>query len=171
MNHELLAPFKQLKLCCFLRQESDPTFATIENWIHGQLRNHKYLSVNSHEVQRRIDNLAERLMFANYERHSKLLTLLCEHLHSSALCVNHSEADFYWMLMSFLLDVARNPVDALDRNLDHRNILLRNEVVVHCDTVVAKQTRDLVDDLLTENFIVADGKTDNDSNLSVSKRE
>lgn len=163
-----------LKVYCIWRQNADPSFVTIENWIHGRLRNHKYLSVNSHEIQRRLENLVERLTFANYEPHSERLTQLCERLRSSALCANHSEADFYWMLMSFLLDVARNPVDALDRNLDHRNALLQDEKVVrptsYKNTTVDKRTRDLVADLLVDNFIAADGVSDNESVLSVCER-
>lgn len=129
-----LSAFVCLCVCKFpdsfvLTQAGDAKFASTEHWTLGRIRSHKFLSVNSHEVQRRLDNLAERFANANYDPYASRLGQLCESLRSHPLCADHYETDIYWVVMHFLLEVARNPVAGLAAN--------RSRIAL-CDAVVDK---------------------------------
>lgn len=108
-------------LCDFffgLLQEEDENFKLCETFSHSRIINHRYLSVNSHEIRRKIDGLAERFMINNYTVYGERFKKLCQQLIDDPLCSNHYEYDIQWSLLHFLLEAAQNPLNALAINKD-----------------------------------------------------
>lgn len=79
------------------------------------MRHHNYLSVNSHEIRRRINGLQERLSISNYQKYADRLDVLCSTLISDPLCEEHYETDVQWSVLCFLLEVAQRPETGLER--------------------------------------------------------
>lgn len=83
-----------------------------EIYAFSRTVNHRYLSVNSHEVRRRVDGLAERFMADNYTQYGDRLKELVENLVTNPLLSNHYEYDIQWSILHFLLEVSKDPVRA-----------------------------------------------------------
>ncbi|XP_031634279.1 gamma-tubulin complex component 5-like isoform X2 [Contarinia nasturtii] len=96
--------------------ENDENFKLCETYAFSRVASHRFLSVNSHEVRRRIDGVAERFMADNYTQYGERLKHLVQEFVNDPLCTNHYEYDIQWSLLQFLLDVSRNPVAALSEN-------------------------------------------------------
>lgn len=73
------------------------------------------MSVNGHEIKRRINGLSERFMAANRSHFSKVLTELVDSLINDPLCLAHHEIDIHWSILQFLLDISKDPVGALPK--------------------------------------------------------
>lgn len=82
----------------------------------SKIQFHHYLSVNSHEIQRRMESVAERFVVANFSSYAKRLVELCDLLKDDPLCKEHYENDIQWALLSFLLEVSQKPVAGLEAN-------------------------------------------------------
>lgn len=74
--------------------------------------------MNSHEVRRRIEGIAERFMSDNFAQHGEKLKELAKEFVEDSLCINHYELDVQWSIVQFLLGVSKNPVAALSENKD-----------------------------------------------------
>lgn len=103
---------------CMFDQVEDENFRLCETYAFNRIAGHKFLSVNSHEVRRRIDGIAERFMADNYTQHGEKLKELVNEFVLDPLCTNHYELDVQWSITQFLLCVSRNPVAALSENKD-----------------------------------------------------
>lgn len=86
-----------------------------EQFAMSKVRHHNYLSVNSHEIRRRLNGLQERLSISNYQQYSDRLAVLCSALISDPQCEKHYETDVQWSILSFLLEVAQRPETALEK--------------------------------------------------------
>lgn len=130
----------------------------------SRVANHRYLSVNSHDVQRRIAGLMERFMAENRSHYSNVLGEMVESLTTNPLCLEHYELDIHWSLLSFLLDASQDPVNALPRGvLELQSI---DDADVDADNEV---TDDLLISLAQCNIQLGQLQgTDNESDLSVS---
>lgn len=113
-------------------------------------------------MQRRLTNLAERLHIANHEPYAERLDQLCHTLRTNRLCTEHYETDIHWSVMSFLLNVASNPVAGLAVN---RGRITLNDPEEAKPAVISNPDA-LVMDLLSDNFMAA-GCDDEDDVLSV----
>lgn len=87
-------------------------------FAESKIATHRNLSVNSHEIRRRINGLAERFTIANYARYADRLKELCNNLITDPLCIEHYETDVQWSILHFLLEMSKNPVSALVANKD-----------------------------------------------------
>lgn len=94
----------------------DENFKLCETYAFNRIVTHKFLSVNSHEVRRRIDGIAERFMADNYTQHGEKLKELVKEFATNPLCTNHYELDVQWSIIQFLVGVSKNPVAALSEN-------------------------------------------------------
>lgn len=164
-------------------QENDENFALCESYALARIFNHRYLSVNSHEIRRRIDGLAERFMADNYTKYGERFRELCDSLIDDPLCVDHYEYDIPWILLHLLLELSKNPVGALAAN-KNRIRLLGNEAdydddgqEVHVQSEKDRIMNDLISSLIRQNIPIdegieshGNGLHDNDSDLSVSLR-
>lgn len=79
----------------------------------SKVRHHNYLSVNSHEIRRRINGLQERMSISNYQIYAERLDVLCSALISDPMCEKHYETDVQWSVLCFLLEVAQRPETGL----------------------------------------------------------
>lgn len=154
-------------------QEDDENFKLCENYAFSRITNHRFLSVNSHEVRRRIDGVAERFMADNYTQHGERFKKLVQQFVTDPICTNHEEYDIQWSVLHFLLEVSKNPVAALSE--DKNSIRIEESVLddsTHPDRRRSSAMRDLVKSLIQHNIPTAqprplDGVSYEESDLSV----
>lgn len=108
----------------------------------SRVANHRYLSVNGHEVQRRVAGLRERFMAENRSHYSSVLGELVDSLTTDPLCLTHNEIDIHWSLLTFLLDVSKDPVRGLPKGIHELQSIDDGDVDAADDKLV-------MDDLLT----------------------
>lgn len=152
-------------------QENDENFKLCETYAFSRIASHRFLSVNSHEVRRRIDGIAERFMADNYTQYGERLKELVQKFVNDPLCTNHYEYDIQWSLLHFLLGVSKNPVAALSEDKNS----IRIDDSGHgddsrTDRRVSSGMNDLVNSLIKHN--IPTGKAnlregDDESDLSV----
>lgn len=104
----------------------------------------RFLSVNSHEVRRRVNGLSERFMANNYTRYGERLMELVQQFVIEPLCIEHYEFDVQWSILQFLLDVSTNPVTALAENKER----IRTEDSITGDDMANDQLTDTMNELL-----------------------
>lgn len=75
--------------------------------------------MNSHEVRRRIDGLAERFSTSNYAKYADRLKELCNTFIADPVCVEHYETDVQWSVLQLLLDLSKNPVSSVSQKKNH----------------------------------------------------
>lgn len=152
-----------------------------EAYALGRINNHRYLSVNSHEIRRRIDGLAERFMADNYTKYGEHFRELCDRLIDDPLCAGHYEYDIPWILLHLLLETSKNPIGALAANKNRSRLLADgagdedDKQDVHVRSERDRIMNDLISSLIRQNISFdegigsqRDGLHDNDSELSVS---
>lgn len=162
-------------------QENDENFALCETYALARINNHRYLSVNSHEIRRRIDGLAERFMADNYTKYGQHFRALCDNLIDDPLCVGHYEYDIPWIVLHLLLELSKNPVGALVANRNRSRLLADstgdedNRQEVHAQSEKDRIMNDLITSLIRHNIPIDEGigshgigPHDNGSDLSVS---
>lgn len=140
-----------------------------ENYAYSKIVHHRYLSVNSHDVRRRINGLAERFLAANYAQYGERLKELCDTLTTDETCLEHYEIDIHWKILQLLLDISRNPVAALAENKD---VIRLTDTDAENDLMELEKRRereikmnDLISSLVGQN--IHDNDLD-DSELSVN---
>lgn len=164
-----------------LLQANDENFALCETYALARINNHRYLSVNSHEIRRRIDGLAERFMADNYTKYGEHFRAMCDILIDDPLCDGHYEYDIPWILLHLLLELSKNPVGALAANENRSRMLVdgagdedhRQEMRVQSEK--DQIMNDLISSLIRQNIPIdegidshGNGQRDNGSDLSVS---
>lgn len=140
------------------------------------------MSVNSHEVRRRVEGISERFMADNYTQHGEKLKELVKEFVSDPLCTNHYELDVQWSIIQFLLCVSKNPVAALSENKD--SIKLTDLEIDDNDVTPNRRQSLAMHELLnslmqhslsttvrdeTSKSIVTGNDDDDDTDLSVSR--
>lgn len=139
------------------------------------------MSVNSHEIRRRIDGLAERFMADNYTKYGEHFRELCDRLIDDPLCTGHYEYDISWILLHLLLETSKNPIGALAANKNRSRLLSDgaghedDQQDMHVQSERDRIMNDLISSLIRQNIPIdegigsqRDGPHDNDSELSVS---
>lgn len=166
----------------FHSQENDENFALCETYAHTRINSHRYLSVNSHEIRRRIDGLAERFMADNYTKYGECFRKLCDHLIEDPLCAGHYEYDIPWALLHLLLELSKNPVGALAANKNRSRMLCSDRIdddggqrLLHVQSEKDRIMNELISSMIRQNIPIDEGigyhgigATDNGSDLSVS---
>lgn len=97
----------------FLQNIGAENVQLCEQFAMSKVRHHNYLSVNSHEIRRRINGLQERMSISNYQKYADRLDVLCSALISDPMCEKHYETDVQWSVLCFLLEVAQRPETGL----------------------------------------------------------
>lgn len=151
-------------------QEKDENFKLCETYAFSRVAIHRFLSVNSHEVRRRIDGIAERFMADNYTQYGEKLKELAQEFVIDPLCTNHYELDVQWSILHFLLEVSRNPVAALseDKNSIRIDKFGNVDDDANPDRRRSSAMHELVNSLIQHNIKIPCPKlATNDSDLSV----
>ncbi|XP_055841421.1 gamma-tubulin complex component 5 [Episyrphus balteatus] len=142
---------------------SDDNFKRCEQFALYIIKNHRNLSVNSHEIKRKIEGMQEKFRVANLSPYADHLQQLCEELVKHPLCVMHYEVDVSWSVLEFLFNLAYNPVGALRKN--------KNQIDLNALKATDDEGGDKEDkywkELLKEDFIDDCCNLDSDSDLSV----
>lgn len=144
-------------------EPSEDNFKRCEQFALYIIKNHRNLSVNSHEIKRKIEGMQEKFRVANYSQYSDHLQELCEELVKHPLCVMHYEVDVSWSILEFLFNLAFNPVGALRKN---KNQIDLNALKICQDEDVDEDDK-FLKNLLKEDFIDDCANFDSDSDLSV----
>lgn len=98
-------------------QSTDERFVRFLNNAQSKIQSYQhYLSVNSHEIQRRLDCVGVRFVVSNFSSYAERLVELCDVLKEDPLCQEHYESDIQWSILSFLLEVARKPTAGFGAN-------------------------------------------------------
>lgn len=85
------------------------------------MRNQSELAINGHDVQRRIEGVCERFAVSNYQDYSESLREWRDSITSHPLIASSDETDIHWIVIQLLLDVARNPVEAMTNRVIANN--------------------------------------------------
>lgn len=112
--------FFQFEIDCIIafEQEDEINYQLCLDYAYSRIASDRQLSVNSHEVRRRIEGLAERFTASNYTAFSERLTVLCNSFTSDPICDDHYETDIQWSVLQLLLELSKNPVTAL---IEHKH--------------------------------------------------
>lgn len=101
----------------------------MEHFAAAKVRHLNYLSVNSHEVLRRIEAFQERLIVENLHKYADRFGALCARLAIDPVCLEHYETDIQWSVLHFLLGIANSPVQFVIQN--------RNDIALNDDSTAA----------------------------------
>uniref|UniRef100_A0A182MQ62 Gamma-tubulin complex component n=1 Tax=Anopheles culicifacies TaxID=139723 RepID=A0A182MQ62_9DIPT len=132
--------------------ESEENFGICYNFTLGTIRNDRYLSVNSHDIRRKMQAIIENMEISNFTTEAAHLRRCYEELISDPACLDHYVHDIHWSVLLFLLTVAYNPVGALKERLRTGEVLQLFEpeaTVVRCQD---KEREELIAELLEDNL-------------------
>uniref|UniRef100_A0A182VW04 Gamma-tubulin complex component n=1 Tax=Anopheles minimus TaxID=112268 RepID=A0A182VW04_9DIPT len=132
--------------------ESEENFNICYNFTLGTIRNDRYLSVNSHEIRRKMQAIIENMEISNFTTEAGHLRRCYEELISDPACLGHYVHDIHWSVLLFLLTVAYNPVGALKERLRTGEVISLFEpeaTEVRCQD---KERDDLIAELMEDNL-------------------
>ncbi|XP_055614267.1 gamma-tubulin complex component 5 [Uranotaenia lowii] len=148
-------------------EESEENFDLCQQFALATVRNHRFLSVNSHEIRRKADGLMENLRISNMERQADQFRQLYEGFTTDPICADHYVHDIQWAVMLFLMTVARHPVRALKDRLRRGSPVA---MIEPCEQVVAPladdEKEELLAELIEENINNDEKGQEDDSDLS-----
>lgn len=130
--------------------------------------------MNSHEILRRIECFQERLRVENLPQYADRFGSLCTTLINHPVCADHYETDIQWSILSFLLQIAKNPVQYVVQNQDAISLIDDDyqQQLEPAEMVKQFATQQLIESLKEDNLGVNQLEhVDNDdehSELSVS---
>ncbi|XP_058117498.1 gamma-tubulin complex component 5 [Anopheles ziemanni] len=146
--------------------ETEENYSLCHKFTLGIIRNHRFLSVNSHETRRNIESVIENMELSNFAAEARQLRKSYEDFITDPLCLNHYVHEIHWSVLLFLLGVAYNPLGALKARLRNGEVL---QLVTPEPTLVPwydKERDDLIAELFEENFAVGFNDGDQGSELS-----
>nr|XP_029727882.1 gamma-tubulin complex component 5-like [Aedes albopictus] len=146
--------------------ESEENFILCHQFAQATIRNHRFLSVNSHEIRRKADGLMENLRISNLDRFADRFRREYEAFLGDPVCADHYVHDIQWSVLLFLMTVAHNPLGAIRERI-RRGSPVR---MVEAGGLVKKESmpddgemRELVEELKADNIQCS---RDDDSELS-----
>ncbi|XP_064546592.1 gamma-tubulin complex component 5 [Drosophila montana] len=107
-----------------------------------KIRNHRFLSTNSHQVRRSIDNMVERFHYEGMLNQAEAVR------HLSTLIMNHEswrehyEVDVQYSLLDFLVHMTHEPIQTMRRNrnrMHERLLAIRDALKTAPDTDEPKE--------------------------------
>uniref|UniRef100_A0AAG5D3N1 Gamma-tubulin complex component n=1 Tax=Anopheles atroparvus TaxID=41427 RepID=A0AAG5D3N1_ANOAO len=146
--------------------ESEENYALCHRFTLGIIRNHRFLSVNSHETRRKVESIIENMELTNFVSEAGQLRKCYEDFICDPVCLDHYVHEIHWSVLLFLLSVAYNPLGALKERLRTGEVL---QLCTPEPTVVRwhdKEREDLIAELIEENLDVGFGDENQGSELS-----
>uniref|UniRef100_A0A182NQR9 Gamma-tubulin complex component n=1 Tax=Anopheles dirus TaxID=7168 RepID=A0A182NQR9_9DIPT len=147
-------------------EESEENFSICHNFTIGTIRSDRYLSVNSHEIRRKIEAVIENMEITNFTTEAGQLRRCYEELINDPACDDHYVHDIQWSVLLFLLTVAYNPVGALKERLRTGETIQLFEPEPAEVRLHDQERDDLVAELLEDNLSVDLGDDKEGSELS-----
>ncbi|XP_055641192.1 gamma-tubulin complex component 5 [Toxorhynchites rutilus septentrionalis] len=147
--------------------DTEENFTLCQQFALQTIRNHRFLSVNSHEIRRKADGFAQNLRISNMERHAETFLQLFEGFIAEPECADHYVHDIQWSVLLFLMKVAHNPVGALRERIRRGYPIAMIEATVEEIPPVADDHREeILEDLKADNIAIDEDGGDDDSDLS-----
>ncbi|XP_049538412.1 gamma-tubulin complex component 5 [Anopheles darlingi] len=135
-------------------EETEENFTLCQQFMMGIIRNHTFLSVNSHEIRRKMEDVIENMELTNFVTEATNLRRCYEELITDPDCMEHYVHEIHWSILLFLITVAYNPVGALkERRQTGRAIELFQPEPIR-PRLPDKEKDDLIADLLKDNVSV-----------------
>uniref|UniRef100_A0A182QQS9 Gamma-tubulin complex component n=1 Tax=Anopheles farauti TaxID=69004 RepID=A0A182QQS9_9DIPT len=148
-------------------EESEENFGICYNFTLGTIRSERYLSVNSHEIRRKIEAIVENMEITNFTTEAGQLRRCYEEFIADPACVDHYVHDIHWSVLLFLLTVAYNPVGALKERLRTGEPIQLFEPAEPAEVrLLDKERNDLIAELLEDNLTLDLGDDKQGSELS-----
>ncbi|XP_053680306.1 gamma-tubulin complex component 5 [Anopheles nili] len=147
-------------------KESEENYRLCHNFTIGTIRSDRYLSVNSHEIRRKIEAVIENMEIGNFTNEAAQLRQCYEELINDPTCMDHYVHDIHWAVLLFLLTVAYNPIGALKERLRTGEGILLFEPEPTEIQVQDKEREELIAELLAENLPLSIGNDNEDTELS-----
>lgn len=98
----------------FKLQPGEENFKLCLQFAWSQVKHRdRYLSVNSHEIRGTVRGICEKLKVNNFHEEEKQFRKIIEETFSHELAVNHYEKDIGYALVSFLIELAYDPITKL----------------------------------------------------------
>ncbi|XP_035903152.1 gamma-tubulin complex component 5 [Anopheles stephensi] len=132
--------------------ESEENFDICYNFTLGTIKNDRYLSVNSHEIRRKMEAIIENMEITNFTTEAGHLRRCYEEFISDPACLDHYVQDIQWSVLLFLLTVAYNPVGALKERLRTGDSIQLFEPEPPEVRWQDKERENLIAELLEDNF-------------------
>nr|XP_040228261.2 gamma-tubulin complex component 5 [Anopheles coluzzii] len=132
--------------------ESEENFSICYNFTLGTIRSDRYLSVNSHEIRRKIEAVIENMEITNFTTEAGHLRRCYEELINDPACLDHYVHDIHWSVLLFLLTVAYNPVGALKERLRTGETIVLFEPEPAEVKLQDKEREELIAELLEDNL-------------------
>lgn len=133
------------------------------------MRNHKHLTVNSHEIRRKISGLCERFTIVNRQRYADRFVELTNLLINDPLCIDHYTTDIQWSIIQFLFEISYNPVNTLlQQSPPHYEEKISN-AEDSADENSTDLSKDNLIELLKVDNIINISNNEDSSDLSVIK--
>lgn len=134
--------------------ESEENFTLCHQFAQATIRNHRFLSVNSHEIRRKADGLMENLRISNLDRFADRFRQLYEGFIGDPACADHYVHDIQWSVLLFLMTVAHNPIGALRERIRRGSPVRMIEArgLVEPEPVPDDERRALVEELKADNI-------------------
>ncbi|KAH8397860.1 hypothetical protein KR222_003984, partial [Zaprionus bogoriensis] len=145
------------------------------------IRNHNFLSTNSHEIRRSVDNMVDRLEFEGMQSFADAIRQLSTRIIEHPDWRDHYELDAQYAVIDFLIAMTYQPVQNIRLNreaMSRRLAQITDELNAACElhelSSEAKSSEQEIDwvALLSEDFIPPPSRSpdrdDGDSSLSVS---
>ena len=130
------------------------------------VRNHRFLSINSHEVKRDMEGVLEKFKLSNFSDVADKLQASYEHVINDPICMDHYEVDAQFSIVSVLLELAHNPIQLFKNKIQAGEPIYLDVEVLPVIQEHKEESDKLLDEL-REDFVALDNE-DNDSVLSVS---
>lgn len=102
-------------------QEENPDFRRHLEYARLQVHNQCELSINGHDVLRRMEGVCEKFAVCNYPLYSEQLRHWQNEITKHPLIASSDQVDLHFAIMQLLLDVARKPVDAMTSRVIRNN--------------------------------------------------
>ncbi|XP_030379017.1 uncharacterized protein LOC115627479 [Scaptodrosophila lebanonensis] len=91
-------------------------YRSYESLAWNHIRNHRFLSTNSHAVRRDIEGLIERLNMENMPEYASTMQHLCKLMLEHPKWKDHYEVDVQWSIVDFLITMTYQPIQNIRNN-------------------------------------------------------
>ncbi|XP_058447372.1 gamma-tubulin complex component 5 [Malaya genurostris] len=147
--------------------ETEENFTICQQFSLSTIRNHRFISVNSHEIRRKAEGLMENLRISNMEKQAEQFRTVFEQFISDPVCVNHYEHDIQWSVLLFLMTIAHNPIGALKERLRRGSPIALVETNVQSTVLLDDDEKtELLEELRACDINTRTQDSDDDSELS-----
>ncbi|EDW06538.1 uncharacterized protein LOC6585250 [Drosophila mojavensis] len=113
---DVLRNLEKLVKCLVGKDLPNVKLNSLLHYAVHKVRNHRYLSINSHEVSRSVENLVDRFHYEGLMHQARAVRFLCSVIMNHGVWKDHYEVDVQYSILDFLLHMAYEPIQMHRRN-------------------------------------------------------